>query len=57
MVKLFFDRLGIKEISLNINSIGCPVCRAEYNKKLMDYLRPNLSNCALHAIHVLKGIL
>ncbi|ABN52564.1 MAG TPA: histidine--tRNA ligase [Hungateiclostridium thermocellum] len=47
MVKLFFDRLGIKEISLNINSIGCPVCRAEYNKKLMDYLRPNLSKlCA-----------
>jgi len=44
---IFFDRLGIKEISLNINSIGCPVCRAEYNKKLMDYLRPNLSKlCA-----------
>lgn len=42
MMRLFFDRLGINQISLNINSIGCPDCRAEYNKKLMDYLRPNL---------------
>jgi len=42
MLRLFFDRLGINQVSLNINSIGCPVCRAEYNKKLKDYLRPNL---------------
>ncbi|HHV29398.1 histidine--tRNA ligase [Acetivibrio mesophilus] len=42
MLRLFFDRLGINQVSLNINSIGCPVCRAEYNKKLTDYLRPNL---------------
>ncbi|WP_265443871.1 histidine--tRNA ligase [Acetivibrio straminisolvens] len=42
MLRLFFDRLGINQVSLNINSIGCPVCRAEYNKKLKDYLSPNL---------------
>ncbi|HOQ36161.1 MAG TPA: histidine--tRNA ligase [Acetivibrio sp.] len=44
MVKLLFDRLGINQVRLNINSIGCPACRAEYNKKLKDYLRPNLEN-------------
>lgn len=40
---LFLDRLGIKNVSLNINSIGCKTCRAEYNARLKDYLRPHLS--------------
>lgn len=31
------DRLGIKELSLNINSIGCPNCRPDYNKALREY--------------------
>ncbi len=29
--------LGIKNISLEINSIGCPQCRAEYLKALKEY--------------------
>jgi len=29
--------LGIKNISLEINSIGCPKCRAEYHKALKEY--------------------
>lgn len=29
--------IGIKKISLEINSIGCPVCRAEYHKALKAY--------------------
>ena len=32
-----FDRLGLKGISLEINSIGCPKCRAEYHKALIEY--------------------
>lgn len=32
-----FDRLGIKQLRLEINSIGCPACRAEYHKALKDY--------------------
>ncbi len=32
-----FDRLGIKQLRLEINSIGCPTCRAEYHKALKDY--------------------
>ena len=32
-----FDRLGLKNISLEINSIGCPKCRAEYHKALTAY--------------------
>lgn len=37
MAKTFIERLGIKDIVLNINSIGCPKCRAEYHKALKAY--------------------
>ena len=29
--------LGVKNLSVNINSIGCPTCRAEYRKALRTY--------------------
>ncbi len=29
------------EAELNINSIGCPTCRTEYKKKLINYLKDN----------------
>lgn len=32
-----FDRLGIKQFRLEINSIGCPTCRAEYHRALKEY--------------------
>lgn len=34
----FFSELGLKDLSVNINSVGCPHCREEYNKKLKEYL-------------------
>ncbi len=40
----FLDKLGIKGARLEINSIGCKTCRAEYNKALKEYFRPNLEN-------------
>ncbi len=33
----FFERLGVQGLKLNLNSIGCPVCRQEYNQKLREY--------------------
>lgn len=35
--KLIFDTLNVKDLSLEINSIGCPTCRAEYHKALKEY--------------------
>lgn len=32
-----FTYLGVENLSLQINSIGCPVCRAEYQKALKAY--------------------
>lgn len=37
MVDAFLGRLGIKDVALNINSIGCPKCRGEYHKALKSY--------------------
>lgn len=37
LAKSYIDRLGLKRIELNINSIGCPKCRAEYHKALRAY--------------------
>ena len=37
MMSEFLDTLGLKDISLEINSIGCPKCRGEYHKKLRAY--------------------
>lgn len=39
-----FDKLEIPNIKLNINSIGCPTCRARYQEALRDFIRPNLDN-------------
>ncbi|MBP3361993.1 MAG: histidine--tRNA ligase [Clostridia bacterium] len=37
----FLDRVGLKDLTVHINSIGCPVCRKAYNEKLRDFLRPH----------------
>lgn len=35
------ENIGIKNISLEINSIGCPECRKEYHKALKEYFSKN----------------
>lgn len=42
MCNKFFEKLNIKDIELNINSIGCPECREKYKEALKEYIRPNL---------------
>ncbi len=37
LAKSIFDALGVRDLSLEINSIGCPKCRAEYHKALKEY--------------------
>ena len=47
VAKRLFDRLGLTEPVLNINSIGCPECRKRYNAALKEYLGGNLDRmCA-----------
>ena len=42
MCNKFFEKLNIKDIDLNINSIGCPKCRESYKEALKKYIRPDL---------------
>ncbi len=44
LAKTLLDKLGVKNISLYINSIGCPECRQKYSQALKDYLKQNLDN-------------
>lgn len=36
----FIDEMGIEDVELRINSIGCPKCREEYKKVLKEFLAP-----------------
>ncbi len=39
MVAHFFSELGLSDLTLEINSIGCNVCRPNYNEALVAYFR------------------
>lgn len=39
LVSTFFEKIGLKEAKLHINSIGCPECRKKYNEALLAYLK------------------
>lgn len=38
LISVFFQKLGIQDSMLRINSIGCPECRAAYHSLLKDFL-------------------
>jgi len=42
MAMTLFRRLGIKDLSVRINSIGCPKCRPVYHEVLKSYLAGHL---------------
>ena len=41
LAKSVLDRLGLQNIVLNINSIGCPECREKYRQALREYFEPH----------------
>ncbi len=44
LANTLFKRLGLKNIELHINSLGCKECRKTYNKILKDYLSKNMDS-------------
>lgn len=42
MLKLFFERLGLKGLNFEVNSIGCEKCRPDYRKALLDFFSDRL---------------
>ncbi len=43
LMMAIYDRIGISNTTLKINSVGDPESRKAYTKALKDYFRPNLS--------------
>lgn len=41
LAKSVLDRVGLQNIELNINSIGCPECREKYRQALREYFEPH----------------
>ncbi|MBO5067891.1 MAG: histidine--tRNA ligase [Clostridia bacterium] len=42
LAKSFLDKVGIKNITLYLNSIGCKECRKKYEQALTEYLNKNI---------------
>ena len=39
----FYTRLGLKDLELHLNSVGCPECRPLHREKLQEHFRPHLA--------------
>lgn len=44
MLWRFYEAIGLKDLTLQLNSIGCPVCRPEYIKALREYYTAHLTD-------------
>lgn len=42
LAEQIFNRLGLKELEVDINSVGCEKCRPLYADKLKDYFKKNI---------------
>ena len=36
----FYRRLGLKDLEVHLNSVGCPNCRPAHRKQLQEFLKP-----------------
>ncbi len=42
-----FEALGLMDLEVNVNSVGCPKCRPEFRKQLKSYFKDNIKKmCA-----------
>lgn len=44
MLHQYFMHIGIRSVSLQINSLGCPECRPNYRERLIAYLEARLND-------------
>ena len=44
LAKSFLENVGIKNVTLYINSIGCKTCRKKYENALKEYLNKNIDD-------------
>jgi histidyl-tRNA synthetase len=44
MLTHYFEMVGIADVALQVNSLGCPACRPGYREALIDFLKQRLTN-------------
>ncbi len=44
LASVFLKRIGLGDVTVHINSIGCPECRKKYNQALRDFIASRLDN-------------
>lgn len=54
MLCTLYQRLGLKNLKVMINSVGDKETRAKYRQALIDYLQPNASNLSPESQHRLQ---
>ncbi|MGB8955950.1 MAG: histidine--tRNA ligase [Tumebacillaceae bacterium] len=42
MAMRFYEEIGATDLTLVVNSVGCPTCRPQYRQRMLDYLQPRL---------------
>lgn len=58
LVHRFFQELGLPEIKIFLNSVGCSECRKNYSQTLKDYFKPLLPKlCSACHIRFEKNVL
>lgn len=57
LIKLGLDLvsgMGIQDLTVRINSIGCPVCRPDYREQLIRYFKPHVEDLCEDCQHRLE---
>lgn len=44
MLRLLLERIGLKDLSFEINSLGCEICRPNYRKALIDFFSDRIND-------------
>ena len=57
MVVQLLKDFGLKDLNVEVNSVGCPTCRPVYREKLIDFFEPKKNNYAVIAKNVYIKIL
>jgi len=51
-----FNKIGLKELKLKLNSIGSPQCRIDYRETILDFLKPHIADLSEISQPVLRII-
>ena len=57
MVVQLLKDFGLKDLNVEVNSVGCPICRPAYREKLIEFFEPKKNNYVVTAKNVCIKIL